>query len=277
MVKLAYQYNIEAVPLLLLRMSFALPVYLIIALVKGRNKKNNLTRKDYIWLLIFGLIGYYLASLFDFLGLQYIKASLERIILFIYPTLVILITWIFFKMRPSREQIIAIVISYVGIIIAFSQELIISEQDDAQLILGGGLILLSAITYASYLVGSGYLIPKVGAVLFTSYAMMMACVGVIIHFSLTGGDHHIMDYPIQVYWIGFAMAIISTVIPSYLISYAIKQIGASNFSIIGSLGPVSTIILAYLFLGERFTMIQMAGSLVVIVAVIFISRQNRKA
>lgn len=267
-VKLAYQYGIAAVPLLLLRMAFALPVYLAIAVIKRPSKTAEISKSDYLWLLAFGFIGYYLASLFDFMGLQYIKASLERIILFVYPTLVLFITWIFFRKVPQRTQVLAILITYAGIFITFGEELGVGDTDEV--LLGGGLVFLSALTYASYLVGSGYLIPKFGAVTFTSYAMIVSCVCVLIHYSLTGNTG-LFDYPTEVYLLGFLMAMVSTVIPSYLISFAIKHLGASNFSILGSLGPVSTIILASIFLDERLTYMQLLGTVVVIGGIVLVS------
>lgn len=268
-VKLAYQYEIEAVPLLLLRMAFSLPVYVIIALIKRPSKSAEITRKDYLWLLTFGFIGYYLASLFDFMGLQYIKASLERIILFIYPTLVIFITWIFFKKVPSKVQVLAILVTYVGIFITFGEEL--GVENSNEVLLGGFLVFLSALTYASYLVGSGYLIPKFGAITFTSYAMIISCICVVLHYSFTSTDD-IFDYPKEVYVLGFLMAMIATVIPSYLISFAIKHLGASNFSILGSIGPISTIILANIFLDERLTYMQMIGAAVVIGGILLVTK-----
>ncbi|GAA0891052.1 DMT family transporter [Fulvivirga kasyanovii] len=270
-VKLAYEYDVPAVSLLLLRMSFALPVYITIALIKRPSSPEKITGKDYLWLFAFGFIGYYLASLFDFLGLQYVKASLERIILFVYPTLVILITWLFFKKVPTRVQVMAILLSYAGVFITFSEELGVSGEENV--LLGGVLVFLSALTYASYLVGSGYLIPKFGVVVFTSYAMIISCVCVVVHYLLTSYDN-VFSYPAEVYWLGFLMAMISTVIPSYMISYAIKHLGAPNFSIIGSLGPISTIILANIFLGETLSYLQIIGAVVVICGIILVSRKK---
>ncbi|MBL6449541.1 DMT family transporter [Fulvivirga sp. 29W222] len=270
-VKLAYVYEVPAVSLLLLRMSFAFPVYVIIALIRKPSSPEQIKGKDYLWLIAFGIIGYYLASLFDFLGLQYVKASLERIILFVYPTLVILITWIFFKKAPTRVQIMAILLSYAGVFITFSEEL--GVAGDENVLLGGVLVFMSAFTYASYLVGSGYLIPKFGVVVFTSYAMIISCVCVVIHYAVTSNDN-LLSYPSEVYWLGFLMAMISTVIPSYMISYAIKHLGAPNFSIIGSLGPISTIVLANIFLDERLSYLQVVGAIVVIGGIILVSRKK---
>ncbi len=275
MVKLAYHYNIDTVSLLLLRMGFALPVYLIIAL--GQLKMGNFKRLfyfDYLKILGLGFIGYYLASYFDFSGLRFITASMERLILFIYPTLVLLISAIFLRKKVTIKQKLAILITYIGIILAFGSGL---QIVGGNYIIGGIMILLSALTYAIYLVGSGQLIPRFGPVLFTALAMIVSCVCVVIHFSFIH-TANLLNYPSQVYILGLSMAIISTVIPSFLISAAIKRLGASNFAIIGSLGPISTIFLAVIFLGEEINVYQILGTIVVIagVTVINIERAETK-
>lgn len=270
MVKMAYQYHIDTVSMLLLRMLFAFPFYLVIALIKKPEQKA--TGKDITWLFFLGFIGYYLSSYFDFLGLQYIKAGLERLILFIYPTMVLLISFIFLKKKITKAQAIGVAVTYLGVVVIFSSELSINHEDG--LILGSVLIFLSALTYASYLVGSGWIIPRFGPRLFTSYAMMISCLAVVLHY-LIQGNFTFFELPYQVYWIGLAMAIFATVIPSYLISYAIRNLGANNFSILGSLGPVSTILLAYIFLGEVLTWMQIVGGLVIL-AGIFLAERKQK-
>ena len=182
-----------------------------------------------------------LASYFDFLGLQYISAGQERIILFVYPTLVLFLSRLFLRTPIKRMQVLAILVTYVGVLITFYPQLS-SASLAGDYFKGAGLVFVSALTYASYLVGSNYLIPKMGAARFTSLAMIVACLCVIIHYSITR-DFDLWNYPTEVYIIGVSMALISTVIPSYLISFAIKQMGASNFSILGSLGPLCTITL----------------------------------
>ncbi|SMD32337.1 EamA-like transporter family protein [Reichenbachiella faecimaris] len=249
MVKLAYQYDIDAVSLLLMRMLFALPFYLVIALVKRPKDTKVMNSRIYLWILGLGIVGYYLASLFDFLGLQYIKASLERIILFIYPT---------------------IVLTYFGIVLAFSLELSLEGKG---LLIGGSLIFLSATTYASYIAGSGWLIPKIGATVFTSYAMIVSCLCVLIHYGLVG-DFNLLNYPNEVYGLGLAMAILSTVIPSYLVSYSIKMIGAPSFAIVASFGPISTILLADYFLGESMHWAQWLGTVLVLIGVFFVTKKD---
>lgn len=270
MVKLAYTYQVDHLTLLLFRMVFAFPFYVVIALYTKTNDPKKIERKDYLWLFLFGFLGYYLASLFDFMGLQYLKAGLERIILFIYPTLVVLLSWLFFKKKLTRNQFLAILITYLGVLITFWDEIGVSGDS---VYWGAFLIFLSALTYAAYLVGSGWLIPKFGVLRFTSYAMIVSTLCIIVHYAAVL-DFDLLNYPSEVYYLGLAMAIFSTLIPSFLVSEAIKRLGASTFSIFGSLGPVSTIVLAFFFLDERITYLQIFGMLIVIAGVTLVSRKK---
>ncbi|QLE02555.1 DMT family transporter [Galbibacter sp. BG1] len=266
MVKLAYQYNVSSVNLLMFRMLFALPFYILV-LIFSKKKNEKLEKKDFLWLVLFGFIGYYLASYFDFLGLQYIKASIERIILFIYPTIVVVLSRIFLKRPITKVQMLAILLTYLGVIIAFWDEMAV---EGATFLVGAGLIFSSALTYASYLTGSDWLIPKFGVVRFTSYAMIISCASVVLHYVLFE-QTSLLGYHPNVYWLGLAMAVLSTVIPSYLVSYCIKEIGASNFAILGGLGPISTIALASIFLDEKLSWLQFAGTFLVIFGIVLIS------
>lgn len=272
MVKLGYRYDVDALTLLLLRMLFALPFYLAIA-VRETKKANayKITRKDILFIFALGFLGYYVASYFDFYGLQFISASLERLILFLYPTLVILISSIVLKKKATKFQIYAILLSYLGIVVAFADDLNI-EGDG--LWRGTIAVMISAFTYAIYLVGSGELIPKLGAFRFTAYAMTFSCIMVILHY-LFINSYEVFYQPWEVYAIGFSMAIISTVIPSFLISEAIKRLGASHFAIYGSLGPISTIILAIIILGEKIDLYQILGTIIVIVGVSMVNANKK--
>lgn len=268
MVKLGYRYDVDTVTLLLLRMVFALPFYLIISIRENSKADTKKLSKRDIWSVIgLGFVGYYLASYFDFFGLKFISASLERLILFVYPTLVIIITVIFLKKKATRIQVYAIIVTYLGIFVAFADDL---NFEGDNLWIGVGSIFLSALTYAFYLVGSGVMIPKLGAVKFTAYAMTVSCIMVIIHYLITN-TVEVLRQPWQVYALGFGMASISTVIPSFLISEAIRRLGASNFAIYGSIGPISTILLAIVFLGERIDFYQIIGTIVVIIGVSIIN------
>lgn len=270
MVKMAYTYGIDHLTLLLFRMVFAFPFYLLIAFLTKPLHPKELRNKDYLWIVIFGFIGYYLASLFDFMGLQYLKAGLERIILFIYPTLVVLLSWFIFRKRITKLQVLAIVVTYFGVLITFWDEVGANENS---ILLGVFLIFLSAFTYASYLVGSGWLIPKFGVMQFTSYAMIVSTICIVVHYLFING-FNLSSYPNEVYLLGIAMAIFSTLIPSFLVSAAINRLGASAFSIFGSLGPVSTITLAFFFLDETISILQIFGMLVVISGVMLVSRKK---
>ncbi|RIV68822.1 DMT family transporter [Flagellimonas aequoris] len=273
MVKLAYEYYVDTLDLLLFRMLFSLPFYLfILFLIRKKKPSIQINLKDYAWLFLFGFVGYYLASYFDFLGLNYIKAGLERIILFVYPTIVVFLSWFFFKQRITKVQSVAIIITYIGVVITFWSELDITGNG---VLWGGFLVLLSAITYASYLVGSGWLIPKFGMLRFTCYAMIVSTTCIMVHY-LIAGSWQLWEYPPPVYLYGFAMAILATLIPSFLVSASIERLGASNFSILGSLGPVSTILLAFVFLNERLTYWQLLGMMVVIFGVTYLSIQRKK-
>jgi drug/metabolite transporter (DMT)-like permease len=273
MVKMAYQYQIDAVSVLLFRMLFSFPFYVVIAIIY-RKKSNDivLVKNDYLWVAFFGVVGYYLSSYFDFVGLIYIKASLERIILFIYPTIVILFNKLFLKEPVSKNQIYAIILTYVGIIIAFWNEVAISGNDTY---LGGFFILLCAITYAAYLSGSGWLIPKFGVMKFTAYVMIVSCICVFIHYGITN-KIDLLHYPWQVYLLGFLIAIFATVIPSFLVSTSIKLISSSNFAVIAAVGPISTIILAAIFLNEQLTLLQLLGAFAVIIGISLVSLKKKK-
>ena len=268
MVKLAYKYQVDALSLLLLRMVFSFPFYLVIAIMYGRKKNQDVIFKtDYYWLAFFGIVGYYLSSYFDFVGLVYIKASLERIILFLYPTIIIVFNRLFLKKPINTTQALAIFLTYIGIVITFWGEVVISGSNTY---IGGFFILLCAITYATYLVGSGWLIPKFGVVKFTSYAMLISCICVFFHFGIFS-KIDIFSLQWQVYVLGFLIAIFATVIPSFLVSEAINRINSSNFAVIAGFGPISTIILAGIFLNEMLTLLKLFGALVVIFGILLVS------
>ncbi|QEG22449.1 DMT family transporter [Mariniblastus fucicola] len=273
LVKLAMPYGIEPVPLLLLRMVFAMPFYAaVLVWLSVKERDQHIPGREptpWIRISVLGVVGYYLASFFDFYGLKFISASLERVILYSYPTIVLLISAVFARKRITVHQAIAVVICYVGIFVAIRFGG--SGGVATNVPLGVFLVFLSAVTYAIYLVGSGELIPKMGVWRFTSIAMLVSTACVVVHFALTETVTDLWSYPPEVYWLGFAMAIFATVVPSFLISEGIKRIGATNAAVIGGVGPVSTIVLASIFLGESFTTAQLLGTLCVIVGVIYIS------
>lgn len=267
-------YHVDTVSLLALRMLFSAPFYAVILWYKQRqNPTNNpqLSFKQWVAMAAIGLVGYYLAAFFDFWGLNYVTASVERLILFIYPTLVVILSAIFFKKVITNIQYWALVITYVGVLGSFVPDLQLGMQKD--LLIGSFLVFLSALTYALYLIGSGEMIPKIGSLRFTCYAMLISTVMVMIHFLLSKLPS-LGSYQWQVYVLSVVMALFTTVIPSFMISDGIKRIGSSNASIIGSIGPVATILMAYFFLNEAISIWQIGGTLVVLAGVLMISMKK---
>ena len=272
MVKLAYIEAVDAITLLALRMAFSLPFFLIVAAMANRNKRSiALSARDKLAVIGLGLLGYYLASYLDFLGLQYISAGLERLILFLYPTMVVLMSALVFKHRIGRTVIFALLVSYAGIALVFLHDMKVLQHDALS---GSVLVFASALTYAAYLVGAGHTIARIGATRFTAYAMTVACIACLIQFAIT---HPITDLnlPSSVYGLSIAMALFSTVLPAFLLAAAIRRIGSMHTSMVGSIGPISTLYLAYVFLGEQFSLIQIAGALLVLAGVLLISLQKQ--
>jgi drug/metabolite transporter (DMT)-like permease len=256
-------------------MLFSLPFFILSAAVSS-NKTTNVrfTRNQWIAVAAIGCLGYYVSSLLDFLGLQYITAGIERLILFIYPTLVLLISATIFRTRISSWQWLALLVTYVGLVAACVPELKGTGAGE-NFWKGSLLILVCALTYAMYIVGSGRLIPVVGASKFNSYAMSFAAVAVLIHFFLTR-DNSLFNQGATVYGYSFAMAIISTVIPSYLITEGIKRVGSSNAAIIASVGPVSTILQASIFLYEPIYALQLLGTGLILAGVFMIGQKKQE-
>ena len=273
MVKLAYAHGADTLDLLLFRMLFSLPFYIgILLFLEMGRPKGRFSKKEFLWLLGFGFLGYYLSSYFDFLGLNYIKAGLERIILFVYPTFVLFLSWLIFGQKIDKVQTIAVITTYLGVTITFWEEL---GSGGGEVVLGSLLVLLSALTYASYPVGSGWLIPTIGVLRFTCCAMIVSTLCVMLHY-LVSGKGHLLDLPTPIYQYGLAMALLATLVPSFLVSASIARLGAPDFSILGSLGPVSTLGMAYVFLGENLSYWQLFGMLLVLVGVGYLSVKPKR-
>lgn len=268
LIKLAYIDSVDPITLLTLRMGFSIPFFLGIAFWRSYKKTGQALRpRDWWAVMALGLVGYYFASYFDFLGLQYISAGLERLILFIYPTLVVLLSALFLKHSIGLKEIIAIGLSYAGIALAVFNEAAFHQKSA---LLGSGLIFISAVSYAVYLVGSGRLIRTLGATLYTALVMTVSCIAVIAQF-LTTHDLSSLRLPLKLYELSLIMAIFSTVLPSFLISAGIRRIGASRSSIIGSIGPVLTILLAHFWLAEPISVLQIAGTILVLAGTLLVS------
>lgn len=270
MVKYAYMYGADTVFILFLRMLFSLPLYIVLAYIYSKNAATPITKKQWIWIILLGIIGYYLSSLFDFIGLKYITASLERLILFIYPTLIVVLNTILFGSKLQRKDFLALGLTYIGIFFIYAGN---TESTTENLIIGSALVFTCALTYAFYIVGSGRLIPVIGAQRYTSYVMIVSTISVMIHQGIANGIPDFSHTSAPILWIGFAMAIIATVIPSLTLAQSIKLIGTDKSSIIATLGPVFTIALANYFLKEPFTIRQAIGTLFIITGVWIVGKK----
>lgn len=266
LVKLAYLDHVDAITLLALRMVFAVPFFIAVAIWARARHSVPLQRGDWWLVLVLGLTGYYLSSFLDFLGLQYISAGLERLILFLYPTMTVVLSALIFKHAISRKVMAAMALSYAGIALVFAHD---AGVNQGNILLGAALVFASTLSYSAYLVGAGHAIARIGATRFTAYAMIVASAASLLQFAIT---HPLvaLELPVRVYQLSIAMALFSTVLPVFLLSYAIRRIGSGSASLIGSIGPVSTIYMAYVFLGEQVSLLQIAGSALVLTGVIII-------
>lgn len=269
-VKVAFaNTSMDAITLLMLRMTFSLPFYIGAIWFARQEALPPLTTRQWLGVIGLGLFGYYLSSMFDFVGLQYVTAGLERLILFLYPTFAVLINTFVFKQPVIRTQKIALLLTYTGIGIAYLGELNI-DIANPNFLWGSFLIFLCSITYSIYIVGSGRMIPTVGATRFTAYAMLAATAGVFAHFILRGGTWQVVKEATSHVGYGLLLAIIATVLPTFMMSNGMKRIGSNNVAIISAVGPVSTIIQAHFILGEKIFPAQIMGTLLVIMGVILI-------
>ena len=278
LVKLAFVDSVDAVTLLALRMAFSVPFFVGVAIWVRRQHAAPLSRHDWWLVLGLGFVGYYLSSFLDFLGLQYVSAGLERMILFLYPTMTVLLTALIYRRAIGIGTVAAMALSYAGIALVFLHDMGMHEvtlNRGGTVLLGGALVFASTMSYAIYLVGAGHVIERIGALRFTAYAMVVASIVSLLQFAVTHPLHALI-LPPRVYQLSIAMAIFSTVLPVFLLSYAIRRIGSGNTSLIGSIGPVSTIFMAYLFLHETVSLAQIAGSLLVLGGVLIVSMNSRR-
>ncbi len=274
LVKLAYVESVDAVTLLALRMAFSVPFFVAVALWARMQRAAPLDAQDRLLVLFLGLIGYYLSSFLDFLGLQHISAGLERLILFLYPTMTVILSALLYKRAIGRKIVGAMVLSYAGIALVFLHDL--GMKEGGSVVLGALLVFASTVTYSVYLVGAGRAIARIGATRFTAYVMIVASAASLLQFVVT---HPLstLQLPARVYELSIALAILSTVLPVFMLSYAIRHIGSGSASLIGSLGPVSTIYMAYLILGENLSAVQIAGSALVLAGVLIVSMNSKSA
>lgn len=267
-IKLAYQEAVLPLTLLTLRMLSALPFFLVMVVIAERHKNRPaLHGKDWLVLFLLGFGGYYLASLLDFMGLEYISAGLERLVLFLYPTITVLISAFFLKQAITRLTWMAIAISYLGMALIVSDD--IGHPSD-HLALGVLLVFGGAVAYAAYLVGSGEMIKRMGANRFTGIVLGISSLCCLAHFWIAAPDNA-LDVSPRIWWLGLILGIVCTVIPASLLTHGIRRIGASQAALIGAVGPVSTLYLGYVVLGETFSWLQAGGTALVLAGVLLIT------
>ncbi len=277
-IKQAYALSplVDGTVLLALRMCSALPFFLLLCWM-NRHHNRNITGKDWGLLIIAGLIGYYFSSWLDFAGLMYISASLERIILFLYPTLTVIATSFIYKQKLNFKTIIAIGLSYGGTVIVMLQEQS-TVPHEGNFWLGASLVFASAVCFALYLLMTPRLIEKFGSWNYTGLALSIACIGTLTHFMIATPHpiQLISQLPSQVIWYGIALGLFVTVLPTILIAQSISRLGAAQSAMIGSIGPILTIILAVALLGEHMNAIQWLGCLLNIIGVMMITLSKKK-
>ena len=267
---------VDGTVLMALRMVSALPFFLLLCWF-NRHHNKNIAVKDWILLVLAGLIGYYFSSWLDFSGLMYISASLERIILFLYPTLTVIATSVIYKQKMRLKTIIAIALSYGGTVIVMLQEQS-SVPHEGDFWLGVSLVFASAVCFAGYLLMTPKLIQKFGSWNYTGLALSIACFGTLIHFAMTTPQpiQLLSQLPMQVIWYGIALGLLVTVLPTILIAQSISRLGAAQAAMIGSIGPILTIILAVALLGEHMNAVQWFGCLLNIIGVMMITLSKKK-
>jgi drug/metabolite transporter (DMT)-like permease len=270
-VKLAYRYGVDAVTLIMYRMLFALPIFLLMAWWASRGKAP-LTGRDWLGVIGLGIAGYYLSSFLDFLGLQYITASLERLILYLNPTFVLLLGWLLYRKAFRPIQLAGMAISYCGVLLVFGHEV---QLQGGQAALGTLLVFASAVTYAIYLVYSGELVQRLGSLRLVGLATSVACLCCLLQFAVLRPLGSALEVAPQVIWLSVLNATLCTAVPVLLVMMAIERIGPALSAQTGMVGPMSTILMGVLILGEPFTAWIAAGTVLVIAGIFVFSRSAR--
>jgi len=270
-VKLAYLYGVDAITLIMLRMLFALPLFLALAWWSSRGKAP-LTRND--WLGVFGLgfTGYYLASYLDFWGLEYISASLERLILYLNPTVVLVLGWIIYKRRITPMQGAAMAMSYAGVLVVFGHEVGVQGPDAA---LGTLLVFLSAVSYAIYLLYSGEMVKRLGSLRLVGLATSVACGFVLLQFALLRPLNTAFAVAPEVIQLSLLNAVACTFAPVLMVMMAVERLGAGLAAQTGMIGPMSTILMGVVILGEPFNGWIVVGTVLVMGGVFLVTRFGR--
>ena len=271
-VKFAYRYGVDAVTLIMLRMLFALPIFAAMAWWSSRGKAP-LARRDWLGVLALGVSGYYLASFLDFAGLAYISASLERLILYLSPTIVLLLGWAVYGRGIRRGQALGMAISYCGVVLVFGIEAQHSQGSNAAL--GALLVFLSAISYAIYLVYSGDLVQRLGSLRLVGLATTVACLCCLLQFVLLRPMSAALLVAPEVLWLSMLNATLCTAVPVLMVMMAVERIGASAASQAGMVGPLSTLLMGAWLLDEPFTLWVVGGTALVIAGIYVFSRSTQ--
>jgi drug/metabolite transporter (DMT)-like permease len=272
-VKLAYRYQVDAVTLIMYRMLFALPLFMGMAwwgtYRQGGGGRVELMRRDWLGIVGLGFSGYYLASFLDFAGLQYISASLERLILYITPTLVMGLGWLLYGRTIRRMQALGMGISYLGVLLVFGQEV---RLDGGDVALGTLLVFLSAVSYAIYLSYSGELVQRLGSLRLVGMATTVACLLCILQYVVVRPlNWNAFQLVPEVIWLSLLNATLCTAVPVLLVMMAIERIGAGATAQAGMVGPMSTILMGVWILGEPFTLWVGAGTALVVIGILVFS------
>jgi drug/metabolite transporter (DMT)-like permease len=269
LIKLAYGYVRDPVTLIALRMVFALPFFVAAAIWQRGAAAAPISRADRWSIAFLGFIGYYFSSFVDFLGLQYITAGLGRLLLFAYPTVVVILSWLLLRKRAGPREIVALAVTYGGLALVLAHS---AAGQHENLPLGAALVFAGAASYAVYLVLGSQVIRRVGSIRFTAYALIVAAALCIAQF-LVLRPLAALALPWPVYAYAIAMAILSTVLPTFMTAEALKRIGANHVAILGALGPVSVIVTGRLGLGETMTPLQLLGAALVLGGVVLVSHK----
>jgi len=267
--KLIYRYSVDAETLIAFRMLFSLPVFAAVGLWKSKTQRP-LSKPDRMRIVALGLLGYYLSSYLDFLGLQYISAGLERLTLFLTPSFVLLFSFLFLKRKVSRLEWAALVTAYSGIVLVFLHD---AQTGGNNVALGCALVLGAAVAYAFYLILSGELVMRVGALRLVAYAMCVSTMACVVQFLLLRPLSMLVQ-PVPVYALSMVNAIFCTVLPVFLTMIAVSRIGAATASQASMVGPVSTLFLGAILLGEPITAIQLAGTALVLSGIYLLSMKK---
>lgn len=270
-VKLAYRHGVDAVTLIMYRMLFALPIFALMAWWASRGKPA-LTRKDWLGVAGLGFTGYYLASFLDFAGLAHISASLERLILYLNPTLVMLLGLVLYQRRITARQLLGMAISYAGVVLVFGHEITLQGSGAAW---GALLVFLSAISYAIYLVYSGEMVKRLGSLRLVGLATTVACLLCLLQFVLLKPLSAAAVAP-EVLWLSLLNATLCTAVPVLMVMMAIERVGASVTAQTGMVGPMSTILMGVVILGEPFTVWVLAGTVLVIAGIFVFTQAGRQ-